>query len=187
MHGSLIFPGGRLFAIRILLTTGLIFATASVCAQQGPVQLKSATLLSAEPPPFTASTDNEDSPVGFVKTVSGAAFVVTHGKSSRAFVGSAVVQGSILKTGAGSAMGVTFKDNTLMSFGPDTELRVDEYLYSPTEGKLKFGSRLVRGTLNYVSGVIAKLRPDGVTVNTPTGMIGVRGTQFVAKVFPENP
>ena len=31
-------------------------------------------------------------------------------------------------------MGVTFKDNTLMSFGPDTEMTVDEYLYAPAEG-----------------------------------------------------
>jgi hypothetical protein len=75
----------------------------------------------------------------------------------------------------------------MMSFGPETELRVDEYLYSPVDGQLKFGSRLVRGTMNYISGVIAKLKPDAVTVNTPTGMIGVRGTHFVAKVFPETP
>jgi hypothetical protein len=33
-----------------------------------------------------------------------------------------------------------------------------------------------------VSGVIAKLKPEAVTVKTPTGIIGVRGTQFVALV-----
>lgn len=79
-------------------------------------------------------------------------------------------------------MGVTFKDNTLMSFGPDTEMTVDEYLYAPAEGDLKLSTRLTRGSLNYVSGVIAKLNPTAVTVKTPTGIIGVRGTQFVAKV-----
>ena len=36
--------------------------------------------------------------------------------------------------------------------------------------------------MNYVSGVIAKLQPDAVSVKTPTGTIGVRGTQFVVKV-----
>lgn len=151
------------------------------------MRLKSASALSSEVHAFAPSTEAENSPVGYVKTVMGTTLVVTHGKSLQAFVGTPVLQGSILRTGASSSMGVTFNDSTLMSFGPDTELRVDEYLYSPSEGKLKFGSRLVRGTLNYVSGVIAKLKPDGVTVNTPTGMIGVRGTQFVAKVFPEEP
>jgi hypothetical protein len=47
---------------------------------------------------------------------------------------------------------------------------------------LKLSTRLSRGSLNYVSGVIAKLKPTAVTVKTPTGIIGVRGTQFVAKV-----
>ena len=43
-----------------------------------------------------------------------------------------------------------------------------------------------KGTLNYVSGVIARLRPDAVSVDTPTGTIGVRGTQFVAKIEKED-
>ena len=82
-------------------------------------------------------------------------------------------------------MGVTFKDETVMSFGPDTELTVDEYLYTPSQGKLKLGSKLTKGSLNYVSGVIAKLQPDAVSVATPTGTIGVRGTQFVVKIEDE--
>jgi hypothetical protein len=36
--------------------------------------------------------------------------------------------------------------------------------------------------MNYVSGVIAKLQPDAVSVTTPTGTIGVRGTNFVVRV-----
>ena len=50
------------------------------------------------------------------------------------------------------------------------------------KGELKLSTQLTRGTLNYISGVIAKLKPTAVTVKTPTGIIGVRGTQFVAKV-----
>ena len=68
------------------------------------------------------------------------------------------------------------------TFGPDTELTVDEYLYAPSQGKLKLGSKLTKGTMNYVSGVIAKLQPDAVSVRTPTGTIGVRGTQFLLMV-----
>ena len=122
--------------------------------------------------------------IGRVRTVQGPAFVVTAGDAVAAEVGTAVRQGSRLKTGANASLGVTFKDNTMMSFGPDTELVVDEYLYSPAEGQLSFGSQLLRGTLNYVSGVIAKLRPGGVTIKTPSGTIGVRGTQLLAKVNP---
>jgi hypothetical protein len=132
--------------------------------------------------PFWALAQSAPEPVGYVKTVTGEAFVITAGQSVKAQPGTAVLLGSLLKTAPASTLGVTFKDNTLMSFGPDTEMTVDEYLYAPAEGDLKLSTRLTRGSLNYVSGVIAKLKPTAVTVKTPTGIIGVRGTQFVAKV-----
>jgi hypothetical protein len=132
--------------------------------------------------PLWALAQSAPEPVGYVKTVTGEAFVITAGQSVKAQPGTAVLLGSLLKTAPASTLGVTFKDNTLMSFGPDTEMTVDEYLYAPAEGDLKLSTRLTRGSLNYVSGVIAKLKPTAVTVKTPTGIIGVRGTQFVAKV-----
>ena len=129
---------------------------------------------------FMAHAQSE--PIGFVKTVTGDAWVSTAGQRVKAQPGSAILLGTELKTAARSTMGVTFKDNTVMSFGPDTELTVDEYLYAPAQGQLKLGTRLGKGSLNYVSGVIAKLKPDAVTIKTPSGIIGVRGTQFVARV-----
>lgn len=124
----------------------------------------------------------DEAPIGFVKTVSGDASVTSAGKKVNAAIGTPLYQGSLLKTGPKSSMGVMFKDETVMSFGSDTEMQVDEYLYAPAQGKVKLGSKLTKGTLNYVSGAIAKLQPDAVSVKTPTGTIGVRGTQFVVKV-----
>lgn len=120
--------------------------------------------------------------VGYVKTVTGEAWVSTAGLRAKAAPGTPVMIGSQLKTQADASLGITFKDNTTMSFGPDTELTVDEFLYAPAQGQLRLGTSLAKGSLNYVSGVIAKLKPEAVTVKTPTGIIGVRGTQFVAKV-----
>ena len=132
--------------------------------------------------PWAALAGTE--PVGYVKTVTGEAWVTTAGQRTIAQPGTAVLLGSQLKTLPAATLGVTFKDNTLMAFGPDTEMTVDEYLYAPAQGQLRLGTQLVKGSLNYVSGVIAKLRPEAVTVKTPTGIIGVRGTQFVVKVEP---
>ena len=145
-------------------------------ALSGLILLGASSWATAQPVP---------EPVGYVKTVTGEAFVVTASQSVKAQPGTAVMQGSLLKTAKASSLGVTFKDNTLMSFGPDTEMTVDEYLYAPADGNLKLSTKLTKGTLNYVSGVIAKLKPSAVSVATPTGIIGVRGTQFVAKVEEE--
>ena len=158
---------------------------ASSQAQDIPApRLKASFQLALNNPPPANVASSITDPVGYVKTVTGTVQVITQGKTVKAILGTPVMQGSVLKTGADSSLGVTFKDSTMMSFGPLTELTVDEYIYAPADGKLKLGAKLTRGTLNYVSGVIAKLKPDAVTVTTPTGLIGVRGTHFVAKVDP---
>lgn len=123
--------------------------------------------------------------IGYVKTASGEAWVITTNARVAAQAGTPVYQGSQLKTGPQGSIGVTFKDETVVSCGPDTELTIDEYLYAPSQGKLSLVSNLVKGSLNYLSGVIAKLKPEAVSVRTPTGTIGIRGTQFVAKVEQE--
>lgn len=128
---------------------------------------------------------SDASTIGYVKTVKGDAMVISGGNQVKAEVGTPVMNGSKLKTGTNASMGVTFKDNTVMSFGPNTELTVDEYVYSPNKGKLKLGATMAKGTLAYLSGAIAKIKPDAVTVKTPTGTIGVRGTHFVLKVDEE--
>lgn len=132
--------------------------------------------------PMFASAQGVGEPVGYVKTVTGEAWIITKGEPTKAQPGTPVMVGSQLKTGSTASLGLTFKDDTVMSIGPGTELIVDEYLYAPAQGALKLSTRLLKGTLNYLSGVIAKLQPDAVTIKTPTGIIGVRGTQFVAKV-----
>lgn len=132
---------------------------------------------------LAAASHASDRPaVGHVKTVKGEATVTTDGQVVAARPGTPLHAGSVLSTRSASSMGVVFGDNTLMSFGPDTVLTVDEFLYEPGAGKLKLGARLGKGTLNYVSGAIARLQPDGVTVKTPSATIGVRGTQFLLKV-----
>ena len=131
------------------------------------------------------SSQAQTEAIGYVKTVTGEAWVTNAGQRVRAQRGTPILLGSQLRTQAGASLGVSFKDNTMLSFGPNTELTVDEYLYSPADDQLKLSTRLLRGTLNYIAGVIAKLKPDAVSVRTPMGVIGVRGTQFLVKVEDE--
>jgi hypothetical protein len=129
---------------------------------------------------------SEEAAIGYVKTAVGDTSIINGGVTARAEAGTPIQRGSTLKTGAKSSMGVTFKDETVMSFGPDTEITIDEYLYVPAQGKLGLVAKLAKGSLNYISGVIAKLRPEAVSVVTPSGTIGIRGTRFAAKVEEKN-
>ena len=131
---------------------------------------------------LSTATWAANEPIGFIKNLQGEAWVTSAGQRIKAQIGTPIYQGSLLQTGAQSSMGVTFKDETIMSFGANTELSVDEYLYAPAQNKLKLAARISKGSLNYLSGVIAKLQPDAVSVGTPSGTIGIRGTHFAVKV-----
>jgi hypothetical protein len=121
-------------------------------------------------------------PVGYIMKVHGEATVTSRGQTIDARAGQAVVLGAVLRTGAQGSMGVTLSDNTVMSFGPNSEFTLDEYQFEPAREELRLSARISRGTLNFISGVIAKLKPEAVELNTPTGTIGVRGTHFLVKV-----
>lgn len=129
----------------------------------------------------TAQTVVPAEPVGRIKTLSGQATLTTLSQTGPAAVGMPVFEGSVIQTGKASSLGLTFQDGTVLALGADTRLAVEAYLYNPNQGQYAFGAQLGKGTLNYISGAIAKHRPQAVTVKTPAAVIGVRGTQFVVK------
>jgi len=121
-------------------------------------------------------------PIGQVKTVGGTAWVVTGAANVPAAPGTPVYVGSVLRTGPKASLGVALRDNTLLSLGGESELALDEFRFAPARTSLGLVARIGRGTLEFVSGMIAKLRPESVQVKTPTGTLGVRGTRFLVKV-----
>ena len=70
-------------------------------------------------------------------------------------------------------------DDSLLSAGPNSVLSLDHYAFDPTTQQGRFDTTLNRGTLNVISGRIAKQSPDSMTVRTPHAVLGVRGTHFV--------
>lgn len=120
--------------------------------------------------------------IAYVKTVENDAEIITSNKHIKAEPGSPIQLGDTLKTGENGAMGIIFKDNTVMSLGNNSEITVDEYLYAPSHEQLSLVASVTKGTLHYISGVIAKLKPEAVSIKTNLATIGVRGTRFVVKV-----
>lgn len=119
--------------------------------------------------------------VGVVKTVAGEAAVQRSGETIAVFAGMDVRRADVVVTGDGGYVGLVFSDDTLISMGPRTEITIDAYLFEPREKKLSFILRLVRGTLSYISGQIARLSPQSVQLIMPEATIGVRGTHVLLK------
>ena len=131
---------------------------------------------------FVTLAAASDGPIGSIKTTKGTASIVRQEKVILAKIGERIFEGDILRTGADGSLGVIFKDDTLLSLGPNSELAIDEFLFAPAQGKLSFVTRMLRGTAAYLSGIIAKLSPESVRFETPVGSVGIRGTKFVVKI-----
>lgn len=127
----------------------------------------------------------QDAAIGHIKSVKGEAKATRSGGDVVLAVGDPVYREDVLETGAGGALGVIFLDNTILSLGPRTTVTLRDYEFEPATEKISFLARITRGTLLYVSGVIAKLSPSAVSIETPVATVAVRGTRFLAQVKDE--
>jgi hypothetical protein len=139
------------------------------------VMCASVTPVKAQQPPV---------PAGHVKTVSGSAFIVRQNATIVAKAGAPIFATDGLRTGPDGAVGVTLKDDTRLSLGPASEVRIDRYVYAPGEGGLGMVLKFLRGAAVYVSGRMAKLAPDSIRLEAPSAIVGVRGTTVAVRVDP---
>jgi hypothetical protein len=128
--------------------------------------------------------DDEGRSIGLVKTAAGDAAIVRDGRRLAAQPGYQLVQGDVLTTGPTGAMGVIMRDDTILSLGPSTETRIEQFVFESAGQKPGMVVRVGRGIIGYLSGRIAKLAPGAVRIETPVATLGVRGTYLVARVAP---
>jgi hypothetical protein len=130
----------------------------------------------------SAAEAQEKTGAGRVKVATGEAFIVRGGEAVPARVGQTILASDGLRTGANGALGVTLSDNTRVSLGPSSEVRLDSFVYEPGAGRMGLVLKFVRGVAAYVSGRIAKLAPDSIRLETPAAIVGVRGTTLTVRV-----
>ncbi|HYN62523.1 MAG TPA: FecR domain-containing protein [Rubrivivax sp.] len=117
--------------------------------------------------------------IGQIKTRKGQVSVERNGQAMPGEVGMRLEAADTLKTGADGSVGITMRDNSMLSAGPNSILSLERFEFDATTSQGRFDTQLQRGTLAVVSGRIAKQSPQAMTVRTPSAQLGVRGTDFV--------
>ncbi len=120
--------------------------------------------------------------VGHIKVAKGTATIQRGAEKIAAAPGMKVFAADVIITGANSAVGVTFLDNSLISTGPNSVFAIDQYTFDSTTHVGKFDGNLKKGTLAAVSGKMVKQLPESMRIRTPSSVMGVRGTEFVVSV-----
>lgn len=78
---------------------------------------------------------------------------------------------------------IEFNDQTRVSLRPNTVFRLDTYKPDAPEAMLL---GLVKGGLRVVTGLFGKRNPQGVKVQTAVATIGIRGTEFDARLCADD-
>jgi hypothetical protein len=122
-----------------------------------------------------------EAPVGYVKTLSGTATVSHAGIATAAVLAMPIYQNDRVETGSDGELGITFRDNTRISLGPNSRIELKHFVFEPAAEQYGFILNLAYGTLEYISGLIVKLAPDAMSVETPGFTVGARGTRFLVR------
>lgn len=125
-----------------------------------------------------ASAQSE-SPAGQVKVLAGTASAERSGQARSLTLGDAIFEADVLRTGPDGRVGITLKDGTRVSVGPNSEVALATFAYAPTEQRFGLVLRVARGILEYVSGRLGKLAPESIRIETPSSIVGVRGTHLL--------
>ncbi len=123
-----------------------------------------------------------DLPAGMIKTTKGSAAIERDGKKNPVQAGAAVLSSDRIVTGADGSVGITLRDETLLSVGPNSNVWLEKYAFDPTTHEGALDATVKRGTMAVISGKLSKQSPSAVQFRTPSSILGVRGTEFVIEV-----
>jgi hypothetical protein len=112
---------------------------------------------------------------GIAKGVAPSASAAAKGKTRTLVVGSDVFIGDLVQTGPQGDVQILFADSTALVVGPHSSLKIEDYLLRNNGDAGKFAVDMLSGVFRFATGDGPK---NKYQIDTPNGMIGVRGTRF---------
>jgi hypothetical protein len=122
---------------------------------------------------------------GVIKNIKGPVFIERDKKSIPAKAGDKLFEKDVIVTGKNGSMGAILRDNSILSAGSNSRIVITEFVFKPAEKKLSGIFQIKRGTITYLTGLMAKLNSNAMRFMTPTASCGIRGTHFAIKVEDE--
>lgn len=96
--------------------------------------------------------------------------------------GNEVNQGDTIVTNERSQVQLRMNDGTLLAVRPNSRFRIDDYQYEQDVDTDRSYYSLMKGGMRSITGAIGKEDKSSYGVNTLVGTIGIRGTDFSARL-----
>ena len=100
------------------------------------------------------------------------------GASRNLSIKSQIFRDDVLKTGKNGQMQIMFTDNSIISLGRGSEMKIAEYRWQPGKKDSALKTQVKEGTFRVMGGALAKDAPQNFKTETPTATIGIRGSMY---------
>jgi len=134
---------------------------------------------------FAAFPACADEIAGIVKNVKGSVTITRNNTVVAATPGATILVADQISTGRDGSLGITLKDDTLLSYGPNSTVKLDSFNFDSTTHEGNILLSMIKGSMVFVTGLIGKKTPQNVSLKVPNATIGIRGTEFVVEVEGE--
>jgi hypothetical protein len=116
--------------------------------------------------------------IGVAAAVLGKVEAVAPGAPAGRILGSGkpVYLNDHVTTGPGGHLQLLLRDQTTFTLGPNSDMVLDTFVYDPATNAGKVSASITKGVFRFVTGKIARRKPDDMKVSLPLGTIGIRGT-----------
>jgi hypothetical protein len=94
-------------------------------------------------------------------------------------VGDGVFRDEVIRTGKSAKAQLLFRDETILTMGPSSELVLDKFVYDPDKKAGAMTIKALSGAFRFVSGSAPS---QNYRIDTAVGTIGVRGTDISFKI-----
>lgn len=100
------------------------------------------------------------------------------GKGRSLAVQAPIYEDDTIKTGERSRVQIMFTDNTLISLGNASTMKIAEYRWQPEQKDGALKTQIKEGTFRVMGGALTKTAPQNFKTETPTATIGIRGSMY---------
>jgi len=132
----------------------------------------------------TLATTAHAQRAGTFKSVEGMVWIERQDTYIHPQRGDGWLLGDRLHTGTNGSAVLNLRDGTLLTLAHGVQLEFDQLELTEGVQRQGFVLRLFQGTMRMVSGVLTQINPQLFQLETPSAIMGVRGTDFITSASP---
>jgi hypothetical protein len=121
---------------------------------------------------LASTASNGQEAIGSATSVKPQAEGTHEGNTRTLSGGGSVYSKELIHTGDAGVADLRFHDNTNLSVGPKSSVRLDKFVYDPNKSAGGVAVEATRGSFRFVTGSQSK---GSYQVKTPYGTLGIRG------------